>query len=168
MLRIVTAEKDRDAPAIRELFREYLEWACPITNREYGAPFSAAAILAEDMQHLDKFMQPAGRLLLAYVDDRLAGVACLKILNAEIAEIKRMYVRPEARGKGVGRALVDRLLDQAREAGYRRVRLDSASFMTDAHRLYRAAGFQDIGPYEGSEIPEEFRKHWVFMELELP
>jgi ribosomal protein S18 acetylase RimI-like enzyme len=78
-----------------------------------------------------------------------------------------MYVRPEHRNKGLGRALVDRLIEEARQVGYQRIRLDSALFMRDAHRLYRSAGFKEIAPYEGSEVPVEFHDHWIFMELML-
>jgi GNAT superfamily N-acetyltransferase len=75
-----------------------------------------------------------------------------------------MYVRPHARNSGLGRALLNRLLEEARQVGYKRVRLDSARFMTSAHELYRSAGFHEIEAYEGSEIPQEFQNHWIFME----
>ncbi len=78
-----------------------------------------------------------------------------------------MYVRPEARNKGLGRALLNQLLEKARQIGYERIRLDSASFMTEAHKLYQRAGFHEIEAYEGSEIPKEFQNHWIFMEREL-
>ena len=95
------------------------------------------------------------------------GIACLKALTDSIGEVKRMYVRPEARGQELGRELLTRLLEEARQIGYERVRLDSARFMTDAHKLYRSAGFHEIEAYEGSEIPKEFQNHWIFMEMEL-
>jgi len=77
---------------------------------------------------------------------------------------KRLYVRPPLRRRGVGRALVSRLLDEARAIGYTSLRLDSAGYMTAAHALYRSLGFREIAPYAGSEIPKQFRAHWVFME----
>ena len=75
-----------------------------------------------------------------------------------------MYVRPGNRQQGLGRALLNRLLEEACQIGYERVRLDSARFMTEAHHLYRTTGFTEIGAYEGSEIPKELREHWIFME----
>ena len=78
-----------------------------------------------------------------------------------------MYVRPAYRRKGVGRALVDATIKEVRAAGYSTLRLDSARFMTDAQALYRSAGFREISPYPQSEIPEQFRVYWVFMELPL-
>jgi len=59
------------------------------------------------------------------------------------------------------------LVGAARLAGYERVRLDSSQFMAAAHRLYRSTGFDEIGPYPESEIPDEYKSHWVFMELKL-
>lgn len=119
------------------------------------------------MNTLDKFMPPKGCLLLGYVENQPAGIACLKALTDSIAEVKRMYVRPQARNRGLGRALLNQLLKEAHQVGYERVRLDSARFMKEAHQLYRTSGFREIEAYEGSEIPHEFQDHWIFMEREI-
>jgi GNAT superfamily N-acetyltransferase len=136
-------------------------------NEEYGVKFDIATILEADMKELGKFMPPHGRLLLCYAEDQLAGIACLKQLTPTMGEIKRMYVRPAHRKQGLGHALTHRLIEEASQISYQRVRLDSARFMHDAHHLYRTAGFSEIDAYEGSEIPKEFQPHWIFMELEL-
>ena len=112
-------------------------------------------------------MPPSGRLLLGSVDHHPAGVACLKSLGDECGEIKRMYVRPDWRRIGLGGALLERLLAEAAQIGYQRIRLDSARFMVDAHRLYRTFGFEEIEPYEGSEIPPGFQSQWVFMQKDI-
>ena len=78
-----------------------------------------------------------------------------------------MYVRPGFRRRGRGGALVQKTIEVARSQEYSILRLDSARFMSDAHALYRSFAFKDIEPCEGSEIPAEYREHWVFMELEL-
>jgi GNAT superfamily N-acetyltransferase len=78
-----------------------------------------------------------------------------------------MYVRPEARQRGLGRALLNRLVEEAGQIGYERLRLDSARFMKAAHQLYGTIGFREIEAYPGSEIPQEFQTHWIFMEMEL-
>jgi GNAT superfamily N-acetyltransferase len=78
-----------------------------------------------------------------------------------------MYVRPEFRGLGIGRALLEALIVEAREIGYSMLRLDSASFMKVAHSLYRSTGFQEIEPYPESEVPPEYQAHIVFMEKRL-
>jgi GNAT superfamily N-acetyltransferase len=101
------------------------------------------------------------------VEDQPRGIACLKALTNSIGEVKRMYVRPEARNRGLGRALLNQLLEEAHQIGYELVRLDSALFMREAHKLYRSAGFHEIEAYEGSEIPKEFQSHWIFMEWRL-
>ena len=119
------------------------------------------------METLGIFMPPEGRLLLAYEDGAAAGCVFVRTIGPQLAEIKRMYVRPAYRRRGIGRALVDACIAQMRAAGSTTLRLDSARFMADAHAVYRAAGFRDRGPYPESEIPPEFREHWVFMELQL-
>jgi N-acetylglutamate synthase-like GNAT family acetyltransferase len=89
------------------------------------------------------------------------------MLAPDIGEIKRMYVRPCNRKQGLGRALLNRLLEEAGRIGYERVRLDSAPFMTEAHNLYRTTGFTEIDAYEGTEVPKELQVHWIFMENAL-
>ena len=168
MVKLIIANQDQHAAQIRELFREYLQWANTQVEEEFGAKFDTAELVESTMQHLDWFMPPKGRVLLTYSDKTLAGIACLKYLTPSIGEIKRMYVRPTSRRQGLGRALINRLLDEASQIGYERVRLDSARFMTEAHQLYRRSGFREIEAYEGSEIPKEFQKHWIFLEIELP
>ncbi|HSM72715.1 MAG TPA: GNAT family N-acetyltransferase [Anaerolineales bacterium] len=165
MIEILIADKSRHANQIRELFWEYLQWANKRCNEEYGISFDIVAKLEEDMQHLDNFMPPGGRLLLCESEEQPAGIACLKELIPNIGEIKRMYVRPEHRNRGLGQALIDRLLMEAKQIGYDTVRLDSTRFMKNAHRMYQRAGFKEIEAYEGSEIPKEFQKYWIFMEL---
>ncbi|MDQ2683536.1 MAG: GNAT family N-acetyltransferase, partial [Chloroflexota bacterium] len=88
-------------------------------------------------------------------------------LASDVAEIKRMYLRPEGRGKGIGRALLTELLATARRMGCREARLDTGWFMSDAHRLYQAAGFVACDPYQGSEVPPDFNVRWTYMNLDL-
>ncbi len=167
MINIVVASQDQHTPQIRDLFWEYLQWANSRTNEEFKVNFDIATMLEDDMGHLNKFMPPKGRLLLGYNEDQLAGIGCLKELTPEIGEIKRMYVCPEHRGKGLGRGLISRLLEEAKRVGYTLIRLDSAGFMKEAHQLYKTTGFHEIEAYEGSEIPKEFQNHWIFMEMNI-
>jgi len=87
-----------------------------------------------------------------------------KVLNPSTGEIKRMYMRPEYRRQGLYKALLERLLEEADRIGYEHLRLDSARFMVAAHQLYRSFGFVEIEPYEGSGIPPEYQKNWIFMQ----
>jgi ribosomal protein S18 acetylase RimI-like enzyme len=167
MIQTILVNEAQYLQTIRELFQEYLEWGNTKLYEEFSVKFDTSALVESSMQHLDWFMPRHGRVLLGYVDDQPMGIACLKALTDSIGEIKRMYVRPEARNRGLGRALLNQLLKEARQIGYERVRLDSARFMTEAHKLYRRAGFHEIEAYEGSEIPKEFQNHWIFMEMDL-
>ena len=167
MVTIFQVETDDHRRSLKELFSEYSEWANSMTNREYGINFDVKSMVEHDMLELGKFSPPAARLLLAQYEDQIAGIGALRKIAEDTAEIKRMYVRPDFRGKGVGRALLTHLIREARLVGYTRVRLDSAQFMKQAHALYRSAGFEEIKPYPESEIPPEFHSHWIFMELLL-
>jgi len=120
-----------------------------------------------DLRTVAKFEPPDGRLLLAIDKDAAIGVGCLRRIGSATAEIKRMYVQPSNRRAGVGRAMLDELVASARAVGYAQIRLDSPDFMSAAHGLYRSSGFIDIAPYAESEIPDEHKCHWVFMELRL-
>jgi GNAT superfamily N-acetyltransferase len=166
-IRIHQAETAEDRALIREMFWEHLEWANTRLNEEYGINFDIKSMLEQNMATLDVFLPPYGRLLLAIEGGRAAGIACMRRIREDIGEIKRMYVRPEFRGRGIGRALLQALVAEAQEVGYAAVRLDSTRFMEAAHSLYRSAGFHEIEPYMESEIPPEFQQYWVFMEKRL-
>ena len=167
MTSIHQAETDEDRALIRELFWEYLEWVNTRCNEQYGIDFDVKSIVEQYMAKLEAFLPPYGRLLLAIEGARAAGIACMRRIRKDIGEIKRMYVRPEFRGRGIGRALLEALIAEAQEIGYPTVRLDSARFMEAAHSLYRSVGFHEIEPYTESEIPPEFQQYWVFMEKQL-
>ncbi len=99
------------------------------------------------------YAPPAGRLLVARRENDSVGCIALRPLAADIAELKRLWVRPEARGTGAGRLLVGEALQQARSAGYARVRLDTAPGMEAAQALYRSFGFIAIPPYRPNPVP---------------
>jgi len=166
-MKLYQMETSEHKQQLREIFWEYLQWANRNVNEAFNVNFDIAAILEDDMQTIAKFLPPQGRLLLGEIDEQIAGIACMKQLDDTVCEIKRMYVRPAFRGRGLGRGLLHRLIDEARQSGYSIVRLDSARFMKAAHALYRSTGFQAIEPYKESEIPTEFQQYWIFMELRL-
>jgi GNAT superfamily N-acetyltransferase len=158
---------EADTMVVRELFWEYLQWANGRVHDEFEVDFDVASMLEEDMRTLDKYAPPDGRIVLAIHGESVVGLGCLKRLKPGVGEIKRMFVRPEVRGAGLGRALLNALLTHAKAAGYSEVRLDSAAFMKAAHSIYRSVGFRDSDPYPESEIPSSFQKHWVFMAKRL-
>src|SRR6266511_3712109 len=109
------------------------------------------------------------RLYVAGIDGEPVGVGGLRPISAHEAEIKRMYVRPSSRGLGVGRAILQRLIDDARALGYTTIHLDSAPFMHEAHALYRRFGFVPSSPRKGWEFESVPVLHEiaVFMSLDL-
>jgi putative acetyltransferase len=109
------------------------------------------------------YAPPDGRLLLAEYEGQLAGCVALHKLEPGICEMKRLYLRPQFRGKGLGRALADRILGEARQSGYQRIRLDTVEpVMKDAVAMYRRLGFKEIEPYCVNPMAGA-----LYMELEL-
>jgi putative acetyltransferase len=99
-----------------------------------------------------EYAPPAGALFIALQDAEARGMIALRRLDRERAEMKRLFVRPAARGGGLGRALAQRVIEEARALGYREIVLDTLPVMHEAHRLYAALGFRPIPPYYASPI----------------
>ena len=109
------------------------------------------------------YAAPDGRLLLAKEGDQLAGCIALRKLEPGVCEMKRLFLRPAYRGKGLGRVLVDSIIDEARRLGYTHMRLDTLpGRMDQAIVLYQSIGFVEIEPYYKNPVPDA-----KFMQLEL-
>jgi len=110
-----------------------------------------------------QYAPPLGCLLLATVEDKPAGCVGLKKLTDDVCEMKRLYVRSQYRGTGLGRTLAEQIIQEAQRLGYRTIRLDTIpSLMENAVALYRSLGFRDIPPYYFNPIAGA-----LFMELQL-
>jgi GNAT superfamily N-acetyltransferase len=96
---------------------------------------------------------PQGRLLLATFESMVAGCVALKRISDEVCEMKRLYVRSELRGKGIGKRLTTDLMEQARAIGYTQMRLDTLPLMKEAITLYRSLGFESIAPFRDLAVP---------------
>lgn len=168
MDRLRDAEIPRDLPDIKRLWLEYISWANAELEARYGFVESAVELVDHDLATIDRYLKADSRLFLLFDAEAVAiGTVALRRLDADVAELKRMYVHPSHRGAGLGRAMLAETMAVARGTGFRRIRLDSPAFMTAAHRLYRVNGFVDIDPYVGNEIPPEWWDRWLFMECSL-
>jgi len=157
-VKIVQAESEEQIQQARDLFTEYAEWV--MTHEDVDPEFVQRVFtyqgLHQELAELPgKYVPPDGRLLLANQDAETAGCVALRKIDRGICEMKRMWIRPEFRGKGIGRALTETVIDEAQKIGYKRMCLDTGKFMKEAPALYRLLGFKDIEPYY--EIPNEMR-----------
>jgi 2-haloacid dehalogenase/putative hydrolase of the HAD superfamily len=99
------------------------------------------------------YTPPHGALLLATYGVQVVGCAALRSFQGDICEMKRLYVRPQHRTRGIGRTLADAVISAARQAGYARMRLDTLPWMEAAMALYRSMGFREIPPYRYNPVP---------------
>jgi putative acetyltransferase len=155
VLNFAQAESPSQVAQARELFLEYAQ----------SLGFSLC------FQNFDKelaelpgdYAPPEGRLLLAECEGTLAACVALHKLAPDTCEMKRLYLRPQFRAKGLGRALAERIIAEARQIGYRRMRLDTVEpVMRDAVMLYRKLGFKEIAPYRPNPVDGA-----MYMELDL-
>jgi putative acetyltransferase len=154
-LTIFQAESAAQLAEARELFREYalsLNFSLCFQNFD-----RELAELPGD------YSPPEGRLLLAEFRGDTAGCVALHKWNPGICEMKRLYLRPRFRGKGLGRVLAETVIADARQIGYLRMRLDTVEpVMADAVTMYRKLGFRPIAPYRANPMPGT-----LYLELEL-
>jgi GNAT superfamily N-acetyltransferase len=120
---------------------------------EYYPSWSPAVGPTADPQ---EFEPPAGAFLIVYADGEAVGCGGFKRLDSGTAEIKRMFVSPSARGRGIGRRILEHLEGGARDAGYASIRLDTGDRLPAALDLYRAAGYHEIPDYNGNPSAS----HW--------
>lgn len=139
---------------VQDLWREYwLSLALPPDFQGF----------AEELSGLPgAYASPRGRLLLALVAGEPAGTAALRPMSAQCCEAKRLYVRPQYRGQGIGKRLLDQLVSEARAEGYQEMYGDTLRSMTSALKMYRQRGFAEVPPYSGTPTPSA-----IFLKLAL-
>lgn len=157
-----------NASEVEILLREYLSWAVPLFNRQNGLDLDIADALANAISDLPDCLPPLGCTVLARSGAGVANaVGFYRRIRPDAAEIKRLYLRPEVRGEGLGRKLVLRLIDEARKGGYSEIYLDTADFMSSAHGLYRSVGFRDIDGYPEAAHQQDVSPHVIYMAMTL-
>jgi ribosomal protein S18 acetylase RimI-like enzyme len=139
------AEFPRDADVVRALFKEYAEGL--------GVDLSFQRFDDEVVALPGKYAMPEGRLLLAWHGEQPVGCIAMRRVDPGVCEMKRLYVRPQARGESLGRRLVVRLCEEARAAGYSRIYLDTLASMASAQKLYESLGFRPIEAYVFNPLP---------------
>ncbi|HEX6502493.1 MAG TPA: GNAT family N-acetyltransferase [Terriglobales bacterium] len=154
-LTISQAESPAHIAQARELFLEYAQ------SLGFSLCFQGFDKELADLP--GDYAPPAGRLLLANYAGELAGCVALHQLESGICEMKRLYVRPQFRGKRLGLALIQRVIDEAQQIGYRSMRLDTVEpLMKEAVKMYRRFGFREMAPYCANPIAGA-----LYMQLEL-
>ena len=155
MVTIIQAKTGHDIDQARILFREYESWL--------GLDLCFQGFEEELRDLPGKYVPPEGRLLLAKLDDDVAGCIALRRLEEGVCEMKRLFVRDAFRGQSIGEKLITRLISEARQENYRAMRLDTfPPKMGKAVSLYESYGFSPIEPYYDN--PHD---GVLYMELEL-
>jgi GNAT superfamily N-acetyltransferase len=144
-IEIRPAEIPRDLPTVKRLFREYADGL--------GIDLAFQGFEAELADLPGKYAPPAGRILLAWRGAAAVGCVALRPVDRRTCEMKRLYLRPEARGAGLGRRLAERLFAEARAAGYARMCLDTVPSMAAAVGLYTSLGFEPTEAYVYNPVP---------------
>jgi len=141
---IAPARSPDEIAIVRELMLEY--------QAQLGIDLDFQGFADELASLPGAYAPPRGRLLLATKDGTALGCVALRDAGGGRAEMKRLYVRPPARGLGLGHALAERIIEEARAAGYAEIVLDTLPTMGTAHRLYEQLGFREIPPYNTNPI----------------
>ena len=137
-----------DRSPARELLHEL--------NDLLDAQYSGRSAKPGSVTTPDEMTPPRGMFLVGYAGDRAVACGGVRGLGDDIAEIKRMFVVPDARSCGIGRALLVALEDACRELGYRRVRLDAGPAQTHSKSLFARSGYREIAPYNDNHIADYF------------
>jgi len=154
-LQALQVESPEQIAAIRELFLEYAQ--------SLGFSLCFQSFDKELAELPGDYAAPEGRLLLATCEGQSAGCVALHKLDHEICEMKRLYVRHEFRGKGLGKILAERIIGEAHQIGYKQLRLDTVEpLMRTAVKMYRTLGFREIAPYRPNPIEGA-----LYMEIRL-
>ena len=146
---------------IKELFTEYTEFLVK-GDKEFSKYLEIQKYNHEVEDLEEKYGLPKGRLYVAYFENKVAGCIALRPLNDTQCEMKRLYVRPEFRGKGIAKILTEKIISDAKEIGYSSMLLDTLPFLQIAIKMYMKMGFYEIECYNDSPLDDT-----IYMKLDL-
>lgn len=158
---ITTVDSKADRPILRNLLVEFHEWMVD----HAGDLYDSDAELTEDFQSLEE--ESASWAWIARFDGALAGCVLLYGVTDDLAEFKRLWVRPAHRGNGIGQALTQTVVDEARAHGYETLGLTTPPWGEAAQALYKSMGFERTPPYSETRLPEKHHDDAIFMQLDL-
>jgi len=152
--RVVDGHAEDSIGVVRELFLEYAGWLdVDLCFQDFEVELATLP---------GKYAPPAGAILLAQVHGAVAGCVAMRRLDLTVCEMKRLWVRKAFRHCGLGKLLIEAIVERAREAGYVRLRLDTLPQMKTAHGLYREMNFYEVPAYYNNPVPGA-----IFLEKEL-
>ena len=167
--RIASVTEVDDKPAFEELLTEYYSIVFHKLALVGGyAKMEPNEMASSVMAKTQAFLPPTGRLVLAYsAQNRLVGCGTLQQARSDAGELKRLYVRPEAAGNRLGRALVDARMEAAREMGWRTLLLNTVKGNQDMLRIYENLGFRFIDRYPECSDPIELTDYFDYMQFDF-
>lgn len=146
---------------IKTLFTEYTEYL--VENDSKFKEYLEVQKYDDEIEHLeDKYGMPWGRLYLVFYENQVAGCIALRKIDDEKCEMKRLYVRPEFRNKGIARMLTEKIVSDAKEIGYSSMLLDTLPFLQTALKMYKQMGFYEIECYNNSPMDNS-----IYFKLDL-
>ncbi|MCU4652730.1 GNAT family N-acetyltransferase [Roseibacterium sp. SDUM158016] len=167
--RVTCVTEVTDRAALDDLLLEY--YGVILKKLAFaGVPHSYTAhdLKASFWPNLHRFLPPTGRLVLVHdAADRLVGCGTLHQVRPDAGELKRLYVRPEAKGHRLGRAIVDARIEAARDMGWRTLLVNAIRGNTDMTRIYESIGFRYVPRYPECSDPIEVDPWFVYMQYEL-
>ena len=167
-IRILDVVSPEHCGHVRKLIRQFVTWhrTRHVDDIDLINEYFDQDAFEEELESLPgKYSRPNGRLLLALFEDEPAGCVALRKIDDLACEMKRMFVYAKFHGKGIGRALCEEIVNEARLIGYQTLKLDTSFRQIEALKLYQSVGFSVTKPYY--DLPKKLEDWLVFMELKL-